>query len=384
MKSSKLKALPHKKWIKSDREQAVLLGFVELYLKTGKPIGSSTLQEHGFESLSSATIRNYFSKMEQEGYLKQHHISGGRTPTEKALRLYADTYWTEGVLDASQEEAIASLFAKKGKKVTGIIHEAASLLSDLSKCAVFISSPRFDQDFIQDVRLVRLDAEQLLAIVITDFGVIRTESLYVERTIDSHFLENCEQYFRFRMSKGEKPLFESEAQVKMATRIYNEVMVRHLVSYANFPNEDLFGTGLSKLLAYPEFSEATLLASSLSLFEDDAEMRKILKQCCNKNEMMLWFGEELSQLTSKAAHCAILAIPYRINQMQVGAIALLGPTRIPYRNLFGLARAFSEYLSEALTQSIYKYKISFRTASKATQEISNSSILLENQGHLNE
>src|SRR3970040_685252 len=98
------KTLPAKKLPKTDREQAVLLGFIELYLKTGKPIGSQTLQESGFESLSSATIRNYFSKMEEEGYLKQQHTSGGRIPTAKAFRLYVDRFRNEGTIEKGQEE----------------------------------------------------------------------------------------------------------------------------------------------------------------------------------------------------------------------------------------------------------------------------------------
>src|SRR5580693_4132773 len=102
MKNTGFKTLLAKKLPKNDREQAVLIGLVELYLKTGKPIGSSTLQDHGFESLSSATIRNYFSKMEAAGYLKQQHTSGGRIPTAKAFRLYADTYKGQGHVEEGQ------------------------------------------------------------------------------------------------------------------------------------------------------------------------------------------------------------------------------------------------------------------------------------------
>ncbi|MDE3055881.1 MAG: heat-inducible transcriptional repressor HrcA [Verrucomicrobiota bacterium] len=376
----KLRPLTHRKPVKSDREKAVLLGLVELYLETGKPIGSSTLQEHGFGSLSSATIRNYFGKMESEGFLRQQHVSGGRIPTEKAFRLYADTYAREGVLEVEQEEAIMELFAKEGRKVTALVHETAEAMSELSGCAVFASAPRFDQDFIQEVRLLPIDQEQVLAVVITDFGLVRTEMLRLDRPADPLILEQYERYFRWRMNKGDKPLFADEAQAKNATRLYNEVMVRHLVEYANFSSEDLFRTGLSKLLGFPEFSEATRLASSLSLFEDKERMRLLLRQCSQKNEMVLWIGEELSAFAPEATECVIIAIPYYINQIQAGTIALLGPLRLPYRNLFGLMQAFSQKLSETLTKSSYKYKISFRTASKGTAEIANASILLENQG----
>ena len=361
------KILPTKKIPKTDREQAVLLGLIELYLKQGKPIGSNTLQENGFESLSSATIRNYFSKMEQGGYLKQPHTSGGRIPTEKAFRFYADTYRDHGTIEKGQEELLEEIIHTETREIATLLHRSADRLSELTKCAVFVSAPRFDQDFIQHVRLIELDPTKLLSVLITDFGLIRTETIYLERPVDAPFLRAAEEYFLWRMNKGEKPLFRQEAEAKMAQRIYNEIMVRHVVGYANFPEEDVLRTGLSKLLAYPEFNDAAALASSFSLLEDATEMRALLRECCKQNQMTCWIGDELCPFVPKEAECAVVAIPYRINQTIAGAIALLGPMRLPYRNLFGFVQVFSEQISRALTESIYKYKITFRHPTKSKQ-----------------
>lgn len=369
MKNTSLKSLPAKKLPKTDREQAVLLGLIELFLKGGKPIGSQTLQENGFESLSSATIRNYFSKMEELGYLKQPHTSGGRVPTAKALRLYADTYHDQGTIEKAQEEFLLSRMSKDSREVASTLHKAAEAFSEATQCAVFISAPRFDQDFVQDIRLIQLDSTKLLSVLITNFGLIRTETLYVERTVDAAFLRSVEEYFRWRMNQGEKPLFRDEAEVKMAQRIYNEIMVRHVVGYANFTNEDVIRTGMSKLLNYPEFNDATALASSLALLEDAGQMRLFLRECCKKQALSCWIGDELVPFVPKESECTIIAIPYRINQTTAGAIALLGPMRLPYRNLFGLAQVFSEQVSQALTEQMYQYKITFRQPK----------ILLENQ-----
>lgn len=354
------KTLPAKKLPKTDREQAVLLGLIELYLTSGKPIGSHTLQENGFESLSSATIRNYFSKMEEAGYLKQQHTSGGRIPTEKAFRLYADTFVNEGVVEGGQEELLDAVVRKETGEIATLLNRSADALSELTKCAVFLSAPRFDQDFIQDVKLIHLDSTRLLSVVITHFGLIRTETIYLDRVVDGVFLRAAEEYFLWRMNKGEKPMFKDEGEAKAAQRIYNEIMVRHVVGYANFPAEDVMRTGLSKLLTYPEFNDAAALASSLSLLEDEHQMRGVLRECCKQNRLMSWIGDELSPFVAPGSECAIIAIPYRINQTVAGAIALLGPVRIPYRNLFGLAQLFSELISRALTESVYKFKITFR------------------------
>ncbi|MBX7066165.1 MAG: heat-inducible transcriptional repressor HrcA [Parachlamydiales bacterium] len=361
------KPLPAKKLPKTDREQAVLLGMIELYLKSGKPIGSQTLQENGFDSLSSATIRNYFAKMEEAGYLKQQHTSGGRIPTEKAFRLYADTHFNDGVLEKNQEEALEHVFKETGREVATLLNKSADVLSELTKCAVFVSAPRFDQDFIQDVRLIRLGGEKILTVLITDFGLVRTETVYLEKEADPSFLRTTEEYFLWRMNKGEKPLFRNEAEAKLAQRIYNEIMVRHVVGYANFPEEDVIRTGLSKLLSYPEFNDAAALASSLSLLEDDNQMRALLRKCTKEEQMALWIGDELIPFVPEGAECAVVTIPYRINQAVAGAIGILGPMRVPYRNLFGLMQIFSENLSKALTESLYKFKITFRQSTGSKQ-----------------
>lgn len=370
MKSATFKKIfPAKKLPKTDREQAVLLGLIELYLKTGKPIGSHTLQENGFESFSSATIRNYFGKMEEAGFLKQQHTSGGRIPTEKAFRLYADAYRDQGVVEKAQEEMLEEVLKGESREIATLLNRSANVLSELTNCAVFVSAPRFDQDFIQDVRLIQLDEGKLLSVLISDFGLIRTETVYLEKKIDPAFLRTTEEYFLWRMNKGEKPLFRQETEAKMAQRIYNEIMVRHVVGYANFPEEDILRTGLSKLLAYPEFNDAAALANSLSLLEDENQMRVLLRDCCKDNEMRSWIGDELCPFVPKEAECTVVAIPYRINQTIAGAIALLGPMRLPYRNLFGLLQVFSEQVSRALTESVYKYKITFRQPTSSARQI---------------
>jgi len=371
MKSATFKTLPARKLPKNDREQAVLLGVVELFLKSGKPIGSQTLQENGFDSLSTATIRNYFGKMELQGYLKQQHTSGGRIPTPKAFRFYADHFRNEGVIEGTQEETLLAALSKDSREIATLIHRAAEALSEETKCAVFISMPRFDQDFIQDVRLLQLDPMKLLSVLITDFGLVRTETIYLDQAVDTAFLRSAEEYFRWRMTKGEKPLFSNEVEAKIAQRIYNEVMVRHVVGYANFPEEDILRTGLSKLLSYQEFNDAAALAKSLSLLEDKNQMRAILRETVQKNELQTWIGDELCPYVPPESECAVISIPYRINQQAAGAVAILGPMRLPYRNMFGLCQAFSEALSNKLTETIYKFQISFRQPQSAEKLLEN-------------
>ena len=378
-----LKNLTTKRPGKSEREKTVLLGLVELYLKSGKPVGSNTLQSNGFANISSATIRNHFSKLEKEGFLHQTHTSGGRIPTFRAFRYYADTFLQQGSITEDIEKKLSKIPQVKGKEIHSFLDRAAELLSELTHCAVFLSSPKFDQDFIQDIKLISLDEEKVLCVLMTDFGLIHTEIIYSPSPFDPSSLHEMEKYFLWRIDKGEKPEISNERISKLAQRIYNEIMVRHLAQLTA-KVEDFSQTGLSKLLLFPEFSDVNALAPSLALFEDEEKMRLLLNHSIKDNRLSLWIGEELSPFVPLSKECSVIAIPYFIHHIPAGAMAIVGPMRIPYRTLFGILRLFSEHISQKLTDSVYKHKLSFKQKENTQDQMEKligqkKSILLEDK-----
>ncbi|HEX2578818.1 MAG TPA: heat-inducible transcriptional repressor HrcA [Rhabdochlamydiaceae bacterium] len=347
-----MKSLISRKPPKDRREKWVLLGLVELYLETGKPVGSNTLRENGFDSLSSATIRNYFSKLEEDGFLKQQHSSGGRIPTSLAYRLYAETHLKAPLIDEKEHKILRQNIQKETRELAAYLQSVAETISEATHCAVFLSAPRFDQDFVLDIKLVGVDASRCLCIIITDFGQVMTELLYSDKKMSSFTLKRLENFFRWRLTGLDKPTLSIEEE-NLATRFYNEVMMRHLVGSTHFTTEDVYKTGFSKLLAYPDFNDATALADGLGLFENEEALRTLLRECAKAEDLSCWIGGNLHA-------CSALAIPYKINHSTAGSIALLGPNRIPYRKLFGILETASEAISESLTRSLYKFKITFR------------------------
>lgn len=372
-----MKPIALKKPCKDDREKAVLLGLVDLYLESGKPIGSNTLRENGFSHLSSATIRNYFVNLEEKGYLKQQHSSGGRIPTPLAYKLYAHPQLSPGALSEEEESKLRLHLKRETREIASYLQHSAEVVSEMSRCALFLSAPRFDQDFLLDIKLVAIDHNRCLCVLITDFGLIHTEVLYADKKLSNFTLKRIEAYCHWRMTNLDKPELDADDE-KLAKHFYNEIMLRHIVNYTHFSAEDIYKTGFSKLLSYPDFNDATSLAGGLSLFENPNHLRKLLQECCQAGDLNCWISDDLSRLTGNDAACSIIAIPYHINQTVVGAIALLGPNRIPYRKLFALLRTASHCISDSLTKSLYKFKISFRKPHPPSLN-QTSCLLLEDQ-----
>lgn len=375
-----LKPLAIKRIGKHDRERLVLLGLVDYFIKTGKPVGSNSLKEAGFGDLSSATIRNYFAHLEETGYLVQSHASGGRIPTFSAYRAYADenvNIETEEV----NEEIFNNIRRFESREIALFLQEAAELLSKTTQCAVFLSAPRFDHDYVIDFKLVPLDVYRCLCVLVTDFGVVQTEVLHLPEKLSSFALKRIESYFHWRLTGIGHPENLEPEEEEIGQKIYNELMLRFIVGYSNFADEDIYRTGFSHLLAYSDFQDAKLLAGGLSLFENMQGMRLLLKECKTLDRIKYWIGDDLSPFISNP-NCSVIAIPYAINHKAVGAIGILGPVRIPYRTLFRTLQLFSECVSETLTRTIYKYKISYREPETGRLSLENEETWLVGQSRL--
>jgi heat-inducible transcriptional repressor len=345
--------------LKDDRKHQVLLGTVEYYIQTGKPVGSSTLREAGFEFLSSATIRNYFANLEEDGLLTQAHISGGRIPTHAAFKIYAD-HCFKNETSSKQTDNFKHIAIEETKEITKLLQLASNHLSDITNTAVFLSAPRFDHDYIVDIKLICIDHNRVLAIIITDFGVVQTEILTVNKKLTSFSTKRLESYFQFRLNGRNLPENLDREEEELGLKIYNEIMLRYIVGYTNFTDKDILRTGFSKLLSYPDFQDTATLAGSLSLFENVHSMRLMLRESAKTNQMKYWIGDDLKSYTENTPASAVITIPYYINKQSVGAIGLLGPIRMPFRKHFQVLKEFSDAVSESLTRNIYKFKISLR------------------------
>jgi heat-inducible transcriptional repressor len=355
-----LKSLIIKRTAKYDRERKVLLGLIEHHIKTGKPVGSTTLKESEFDNLSSATIRNYFAKLEEEGYLSQQHSSGGRLPTNKAYRFYAEEQFQSPIVSPENESILKEIGKSETHEIGAFLPEAAEILSSITNNPVFLSAPRFDHDFVSNLKLMPLDHNRCLCVLITNFGVIKTEVLHIDRKISSFSYKRMEAYFNWRLTEHDKPENLSIEEELIAQKFYNELMVRYIVGYSNFTDEEIFRTGFSKLLIYPEMYDISTLSKSLALFENVHGMRLMLKECTKLNKLKFWIGEDLAPFSMDIPECTVIAAPYHINEKAVGAIGLLTPIRVPYGQMFGAMLHFAQNISEALTRNIYKFKITYR------------------------
>jgi heat-inducible transcriptional repressor len=356
---------------KSQRELAVLMACVEQYIKSGRPVGSHTLKEVASAELSSATIRNYFSALEEGGYLKQHHASGGRVPTEKAYRLYL----TNLLEDEEVERASLSLVNKEeleieGQEVSAFLQKAGEWLSERLGLSLFLSFPRFDQDYLIRIRGVVIDHARILFALVTQFGELFSEVLPLKERLSSQAVLRMESYFDWKLRGspvGECPIVGKEAV--FAEGYFQELMLRYIVKHTSFVDEEIFRCGFTHLLRYPEFQDPALLSNGLGLFENGRKMRHLLREAVTQKGLTFWLGRELDLIQVGLEEGALIAMPYRIAHKPVGAFALLAPLRFDYKEILTVLLPFIERVGEVLTETVYHYRLSYRLPSEVTHAL---------------
>lgn len=355
-----------KKNRKADRLKSVLFGVVEHYLKSGKPIGSQTLQEAGFDDLSSATIRNYFVQLEEDGYLEQLHTSGGRVPLPKAFRAYAHSCLSDSLLSDFGETVTTSFSLEEGQEIVRYLEDVADTLSKEINGPVFLTMPRFDRDSIVEIKYFSIDASRLLAVMLSKFGTVHTEVLSLHtRSFTPERLQGFEAFASaclVRAHTGEQQRLQEMRQedIQIAKQLYQEVMARFLVAYSSISQEDIYRTGYSRLLQYPEASEPNLISASLSLFENCNILRGLARDAVRSDELKFWIGDELSAYVQHEPNCSLIAAPYRIGGQAVGVFGIVGPVRIFYRALFEHLLSLTRQVSRDLTNRLCTLQISYR------------------------
>lgn len=349
-----------------EKERAILFKLVEYYIKTGRPVGSHTLQEETSLEMSSATIRNYFVSLEEEGYLKQQHTSGGRIPLAKAYHAYArfcldeiqekepvvHSNWFHGEIDSIEPTELVSSIQKIATKV-----------AEKSGLACVMSAPRFDQDSVVNVKYIHIDASRILAVVITEFGLIHTSVLSIDG-MNASIVKKAERFSHMHRFKEtiEEDLFE-ESELPILRKIYQETMASYFIMYSSMSHEDLFKAGFSCLFSYPEFQEGALLRPALSLFENSAMLRGLLRESVRNEGLRFWIGSDLEPYCASApVELSLISVPYYIGGKAAGALALMGPMRILYKEVFTRLQEAAMSLSSLLSKALIKHRITFRMA----------------------
>ncbi len=325
----------------SKREIQVLLALVKVHVALGVPVGSQTLSQHKDLDVSSATIRNTLSCLEEKGYVSQPHVSAGRIPSEKGYRFYVQRCMA-AANDGSDSVGIALRQQMEAAQQEGnyeeILHQLARTIGDLSNQLGLVLAPRFNQGIFHKLELWHLGARRLLLVVTIRGGLTKSLMVEVSCAVSRRDVEVLSRLFNERlhgltMAEIQNAVEERMADLGAVSRQVVEAVVRQIEGLATTRGADLHVSGTRNLCLKPEFDDPSQVAGLVDLVEKKDTLARLMSE---RRGVVITIGSE--HRPRAMGRCSMVTASYEVPGAKgvVGVIGVIGPTRMPYKSLVNL------------------------------------------------
>lgn len=339
----------------SERKIKIMQAIIRNYLETGEPVGSRTISKYTDLNLSSATIRNEMSDLEEMGYILQPHTSAGRIPSDKGYRLYVDTMMQEK--DKELEELKEMMLEKEGK-MDHLLKQVAKLLAVNTNYASMISVPAVHQNKIKFIQLSRVDINQLLAVIVMEGNVIKNNILPVDEELNDETILKLNILLNTNLSglAVEDINLATITRMKQQAGIHSEIVsdVIDAIAEGIKQEEDLeiYTSGANNIFKYPELADQQKASELINTFEEKEKLSELVQESLsdeNNTGIQVYIGNE-NQIQSMQ-DCSVVTATYELGEGMRGTIGIIGPKRMDYDKVVGTLKTITHQLDE-----LYKKK----------------------------
>ncbi|MGB4337896.1 MAG: heat-inducible transcriptional repressor HrcA [Bacillota bacterium] len=337
------------------RKQAVLRAVTDDYISTAEPVGSRTIARKYGLGVSPATIRNEMADLEEEGYLEQPHASAGRIPSDKGYRFYVDSLMLEKPISKSEEVRIRKEYQRRRDSIISLIRATARVLGEMSQYASVVIGPTVKGAEIRHIQLVPLSSDTVLVVVVTNSGLVEHRVLTIEHAMSLSDLDRISWVLNNKLRGSTlsdmrgRLLKEIQAEVSAYTSFLENMFELLIGAMRTSDTEKVHVEGVMQLLAQPEFREIEKARPVLEFLEsDELVLRELSASARASRGTEVTIGSE--HALEELRNCSIVSAPYGPGGQMVGAVAVIGPTRMDYAMATALVGYMAEQLSELLTR----------------------------------
>ena len=321
-----------------ERKVKILNAVIRNYLETGEPVGSRTISKYTDLNLSSATIRNEMSDLEELGYILQPHTSAGRIPSDKGYRFYVDHLMQEKEREVTD---MKQFVIEKTEKMEQVLKQMAKLLANSTNYATLVSAPSYNQTKIKFIQLTNVDEEHILAVIVMNNNMVKNQMVDVDCALDNETLLKL----NLLLNSSLNGLALNEINLGMISKLkeqagsHSTIVSDVLDALAQILNENedlqIYTSGATNILKYPELSSAENATNLLSAFEEKDELLSLVTESLSDQEnetgIQVYIGNETPVQTLK--DCSVVTATYDLGDGVKGTIGIVGPKRMDYENV---------------------------------------------------
>ena len=332
-----------------ERKITILRAIIKTYLETGEPVGSRTISKYTDLKLSSATIRNEMSDLEEMGYILQPHTSAGRIPSDKGYRFYVDQIMQEKEQEVTE---IKELMIQRVDRVELVLKKLAQLLATNTNYAALISGPQYHRNKLKFIQLSMMDDRKLLIVTVVEGNLIKNTMVDVPRNISREELLNLNILLNSALNglTIEEINLDVISRLKEQAGVHSSLVDTVLTEVARAIRADeedlqIYTSGATNIFKYPELSDGDRASELLKAFEQKDVLQELItdvNEASDETGIQVYIGNETPVQTMK--DCSVVTANYDLGEGIRGTIGIIGPKRMDYEKVLGTLKNLMKQL----------------------------------------
>ncbi len=338
----------------SERKEKILYAIIQNYLETGEPVGSRTISKMSDLNLSSATIRNEMSDLEELGYIVQPHTSSGRIPSDKGYRFYVDKLMQQKDQEVKEVKEVNELMIEKTEKIEKLLQQVVKVLANNTQYATMISAPAVVGNRIKFIQLSVVNDHQLLSVVVMEGNIVKNQIIEVEHPLDNETMLKL----NILLNSNLNGLTVNEINLTLITKMkeqageHKDIIERVLGTVADTITKDdgvkIYTSGATNIFKYPELSDSSKASEIIGAFEEKEELAELISDIQGEEStgIQVYIGNETPIETMK--DCSVVTATYELGEGVKGTIGIIGPKRMDYENVVDNLKSLKAQLDKML------------------------------------
>ncbi|MBU1912755.1 MAG: heat-inducible transcriptional repressor HrcA [Candidatus Omnitrophica bacterium] len=334
------------------RQKSILNAIVESYVDSATPVGSRAIAQRFRNAISPATIRNVMADLEELGLIMQPHTSAGRVPTDRGYRFYVDSLLEPKHLTKEEESVINKLIHALGSDIEYAMQNASKAISIVTNVAGVVLMPRLKRSIFKHIELFNMDDSRILAVIVTTSGFVKNSIMDFEEHLTRQELTRITEFLNSELegvSLGDIKSYLTRKLLEERDSFYT--FLKRAADILSVPglfkaDDHLYFDGAACIMSHPEFMDIKKARLFLRACEDKKGLLNLLNQDMELEGVKIHIGKE--NLYNEIQELSIVTCNYKVNDMTVGAIAAIGPTRMEYGRVISVLKYISNELGKEL------------------------------------
>ena len=330
-----------------ERKRKVLQAIVEEYINSAEPVSSNALMNKYGLDCSSATIRNEMAELEKGGYLDKVHTSSGRVPSAKGYRFYVDELMQDDKISLDEIKYISEKLETKVHEIEDLTKITANTISEITHYTAVTIGPKTDEQIIEEIKFVMLGSRMILAIIMTDSGMVKETIIKFDEDISEKQVETINYMFNNKL-KGEpiekinKPLEEYLfKEMSDSVRVIKPIIEQ--IKKVLFEEEKVYLEGARRELDLPEFNSLEVAKNFMNIIDTKDLMADMLNSGFAE-DINIYIGEENEKEELK--DFSVVTFKHKVDNKDLGTIGIIGPKRMDYAKVISVMKYISKKLND--------------------------------------